>query len=170
VSTWGSPRARGAGKAATRRIEVCCRLSIRPLDPEIARTVLLVGLFTPQNDRTFQRMISEEGTSVTATINADHLSLAITPAVTQMAEHSHKRLAASVYFEIAARYSEKVDGKITQHSNIGQCIQDGVTEKVLAEYPEHPLDWQRICIGFAEVLAGGHIHEDYEDAAGRADG
>lgn len=142
---------------------MCCRISIRPLDPEIARTVLLVGLFKPLNERTFERMIPEEGTSVTATINPDYLSLSITPAVTQMSEHSHKRLAASVYFEIAARYAEKVDGKITQHSNIGACIADKVTEKVLATYPNQPLDWERICVGFAEVLAGGHIHEDHDD-------
>lgn len=123
----------------------------------------MVGLFNPLNDRTYERLIPEEGTSVTATINTDYLSLSITPAVTTMAEHSHKRLAASVYFEIAARYAEKVDGKIAQHSNIGACIADGVTEKVLAEYPNHPLDWQRICVGFADVLAGGHIHDDYDE-------
>lgn len=124
--------------------------------------MLLIGMFTPQNETIYVRRIPEEGTSVTAMIQADSLSLAISPTVTSMAEHSHKRLAASVYFEIAARVAEKTDGKITQHSNIGQCVQDGVTQKVLAQYPQHPLDWQKICVGFAEVLAGGHIHEDYD--------
>lgn len=142
---------------------MCCRLSISPCSPELARTVLLVGLFTPLSETVYERSIPEEGTKVTATVGTETLSLSISPTVTTMAEHSHKRLAASVYFEIAARVAEKTDGKITQHSNIGQCVEDGVTNKVLAEYPRHPLDWQRICPGFAEVLAGGHIHEDYSD-------
>lgn len=142
---------------------MCCRLSIRPLDADIARTVLLVGLFKPLNDRTFERMIPEEGTSVTANINPDHLTLSITPAVTQMHEHSHKRLAASVYLEIAAKYAEKTNGVITQHSNIGACIQDNVTEKVLARYPNQPLAFEKVCPGFQSVLSGEHIHDDHDE-------
>lgn len=142
---------------------MCCRLSVSNCDPEIARTVLLVGMFVPRSETVYERDIPEEGTKVTAIINPESLSLSISPTVTNMAEHSHKRLAASVYFEIAARVAEKVDGTITQHSNIGRCVEDGVTNKVLAEYPKHPLDWQRICVGFQEIMAGNHIHEDYSD-------
>ncbi len=143
---------------------MCCRLTITPCDPDIARTILLVGMFTPvfEGGNEFGRSIPEEGTRVTATIQADALHLQINPTISMMSHHSDKRIAASVYFEIAARYAEKVDGTVTQLSNIGACIADGVSQKVLAQYPDHPLDWSRICVGFAEVLAGGHIHDDYE--------
>lgn len=143
---------------------MCCRLTVKPIDPEIARTVLLVGLFTPQfiGVDIYERSIPEEGTKVTATIQSDALHLQITPSISMMSHHSDKRLAASVYFEIAAKYAEKVDGVVTQLSNIGACVQDGVSAKVLARYPDEPLSFERACIGFQEVLNGGHIHDDYE--------
>jgi len=139
-------------------------MTVKPIDPEIARAVLLVGQFTQQFEGmdTYSRSIPEEGASVTATIQADALALQINPTISMMSHHSDKRIAASVYFELAAKYAEKVDGTVTQLSNIGACVEDGISMKVLAQYPEHPLDWAKICVGFAEVLAGGHIHDDYE--------
>lgn len=144
---------------------MCCRLTITPLDAEIARTVLLVGMFVPvyKDGNEYFRSIPEEGTKVTATILPDALHLQIAPPISMMWHHSNKRLAASVYFEIAAKYAEKVNGKVTQMSNIGACIVDGVRAKVLAEYPDFPLSFERACIGFQEVLAGGHIHDDFEN-------
>jgi hypothetical protein len=143
---------------------MCCRMTVTPIDPEVAHTLLLVGMFTQtyEGGSVYERSIPEEGTRVTATIQSDALHLQITPSISTMAHHSGKRLAASVYFEIAAKYAEHVDGKVTQLSNIGACVEDGVSAKVLAQYPEHPMDWQKICVGFAEVLAGGHIHDDEE--------
>ena len=121
-------------------------------------------MFTPvyENGNEFGRSIPEEGTRVTATIQSDALHLQISPTISMMSDHSHKRIAASVYFEIAAKYAEKVSGTVTQLSNIGACVADGVSSKVLAKYPEMPLSFERACIGFQEVLAGGHIHEDDE--------
>ena len=143
---------------------MCCRILVTPIDPEIARAVLLVGQFTQVYDgNEYARMIPDEGTRVTATIQNDALHLQISPTVSMMSHHSNKRIAASVYFEIAAKYAEKVDGKVTQMSNIGACIEDGVSAKVLAQYPDMPLSFERACIGFQEVLAGGHIHDDFEN-------
>lgn len=143
---------------------MCCRLTVKPIDRDIARTVLLVGMFSPQYEggNIYERSIPEEGTLVTATIQDDALHLQISPTISMMSHHSHKRLAASVYFEIAAKYAEKVDGTVTQMSNIGACVQDGVSMKLLAQYPDMPLSFERACIGFQEVLAGGHIHDDYD--------
>ena len=143
---------------------MCCRTLIRPIDAEVARAVLLIGMFTQvyEGSNEYSRSIPEEGTRVTATIQEDALHLQISPTISLMSHHSDKRLAASVYFEIAAKYAEKTNGTITQMSNIGACIEDGVSAKVLARYPDEPLDWDKICVGFAEVLAGGHIHEDDE--------
>lgn len=139
---------------------MCCRLIVKPIDAEIARAVLLVGMFTSTYGDAYERRIQEEGTTVTATIQDDALHLQISPSISMMSHHSNKRLAASVYFEIAAKYAEKVNGTVTQLSNIGACIEDGVSAKVLAQYPDMPLDWTKICVGFAEVLAGGHIHDE----------
>lgn len=119
-------------------------------------------MFTQQYEGmdTYERSIPEEGTRVTATIQDDALSLQISPTISLMSHHSYKRLAASVYFEIAAKYAEKVDGTITQLSNIGACVEDGVSMKVLARYPDEPMDMTKVCRGFQEVLAGGHIHDE----------
>lgn len=146
---------------------MCCRMTVVPCDPEIARTVLLVGMFTQvfEGSNEYARSIPEEGTRVTATIQADALHLQISPSISMMSHHSYKRLAASVYFEIAAKYAEKVDGTVTQLSNIGACVANGVSSKVLAHYPNMPLSLELVCIGFQEVLAGGHIHEDDEPIA-----
>ncbi len=124
--------------------------------------MLLVGLFTQtyEGSKEYSRSIPEEGTRVTGSIQEDALALSISPTISMMSHHSFKRLAASVYFEIAARYAEKVDGTITQLSNIGACIEDGVSMKVLGEYPDHPMDMSKICRGFIEVLNGGHIHDE----------
>ncbi len=115
-------------------------------------------MFVPTSAISFSRNIPEEGTSVTATITPRSLDLQIAPTISMMSHHSHKRIAASVYFEIAAKYAEKVDGTVTQLSNIGACVADGVSSKLLAQYPHLPLSFERACIGFQEVLAGGHIH------------
>ncbi len=140
-------------------------MTVVPINAEIARTVLLVGMFTPvyTDGKEYGRSIPEEGTRVTATIQDDALHLQISPTISMMSHHSNKRIAASVYFEIAAKYAEKVDGTVTQMSNIGACVADGVSSKVLAVYPDSPLDWGKICVGFAEVLAGGHIHDEEAD-------
>lgn len=117
---------------------------------------------------TYARVIPEEGTKVTATIQADALHLQITPSISVMSHHSYKRLAASVYLEIATRYAEKVDGVITQMSNIGACVADGVSSKVLARYPHEPMNFEKVCVGFQEVLNGGHIHDEEADTSGIA--
>lgn len=138
---------------------------VTPIDADIARATLLVGMFTQQYEGgdTYERSIPEEGTRVTATIQAEALHLQITPTISMMSHHSDKRIAASVYFEIAAKYAEKVAGKVTQMSNIGACVEDGISAKILAQYPDMPLSFERACIGFQEVLNGGHIHDEEAD-------
>jgi len=58
---------------------------------------------------------------------------------------------AGVYFEIAAKYAEKVGGTIIQQANVAGCrTLEG--QLLLAEYPLLPLSYDRICNGFKELL------------------
>jgi len=133
---------------------MCCRMTIEPCIPDVARMVLRVGQFEardgidPEEAYGYQRLILDEGAAVHATITDKHLELSISPAISSDLQHHGKRRTAGVYFEIAARYAEKVNGIITQHSNVGSCITDGVRMRPLASYPEVPLQFDQVCIGF----------------------
>ena len=138
---------------------MCCRLTISPLDKVIAETVLRVGMFTPMHSYPgyWRRDIKEEGTSVEASFNEEaSLILRLDPTVSVYSHHAGKRIAAGVYFEIAAKYAEKVGGTIIQRANVVGCKEEGagVADLVLAQYPNLPLQWGSICNGFREVLLG----------------
>jgi hypothetical protein len=82
------------------------------------------------------------------------LRLELSPSVSQYAHHADKRVSSGVYFEIAAKYAEKVGGVITQLSNVSGCTEGGVSEHILAQYPEQPLRWEQVCPGFRETILG----------------
>jgi hypothetical protein len=127
--------------------------------------VLQVGLFKPvywlPNNPdiavNWERVIAEEGTVVNASLSDDSLELNISPAISVFAHHHGKRLAASVYFEIAAKYAEKVGGEIIQRATVIGCKNgDHPQELVVAHYPGLPMNFERICPGFQAVLLEGH--------------
>jgi len=139
----------------------CCRMSVQPLVPEIAVAILTVGQFKPNGILTaeglpisWRREIPEEGAAVMANIgNGEALELSIDPAISILAHHAGKRITAGVYFEIAAKYAEKVNGVVIQKATVASCVVDG-KELVLASYPEMPLSFARVCIGFRQVILG----------------
>lgn len=137
---------------------MCCRLTIAPLDPEIAVAVLALGLFTPTDGLagTWERSIAEEQTIVRAIMGSDFnaLRLELSPSVSHYSHHAEKRIASGVYFEIAAKYAEKVNGTIKQLSNVVGCVEGGVAEHILAQYPDIPMLWERVCPGFRETILG----------------
>jgi hypothetical protein len=137
---------------------MCCRLTVSPLLPEIATGVLSVGLFTPMPGlpSSWHRAIDEEETFVKAILlpESNALRLELYPSVSQYAHHAQKRIASGVYFEIAAKYAEKVGGRIVQLSNVSGCIEGGVAEHLLAQYPDLPLLWEKVCPGFRETILG----------------
>ncbi len=151
------------GSALAGTTEVCCRIEIQPLVPEVAIAQLTIGQFCldPTTDR-WSRRIDEEGTTVTAVLSTDRLCLSLSPTISQYSHHFGKRLATGVYLEIAARYAEKVDGEVVQLSNVAGCSESGIVRKELAWYPTRPLDFSRVCAGFQEVIAG-HSHEGDEE-------
>jgi hypothetical protein len=105
----------------------------------------------------WERVIPEEGTVVNASISDEALELNISPAISVFAHHTGKRLAASVYFEIAAKYAEKVGGEIIQRATVVGCkAGDHPQELLIARYPSMPMSFDRICSGFRAVLLEGH--------------
>jgi hypothetical protein len=143
---------------------ICCRTSVYPLDVKTAIAVLNVGMFkpvywlpsNPDYAVNWERSLPEEGTVVNASISDDSLELNISPAISVFAHHHGKRLAAGVYFEIAAKYAEKVGGEIIQRATVVGCkAGDHPQELLLARYPSMPMNFERICSGFRAVLLEG---------------
>src|SRR5690606_9365697 len=98
----------------------------------------------------------EEGTTVHASLNGDALELNLRPAITIFGHHNDKRIAASVSFEIAAKYAEKVGGTASQRATVTGCRAGADSPGLLlASYPEMPLNYDRSCPGFKAVLLGG---------------
>ena len=151
---------------------ICCRTSVYPLDIQTAVAVLGVGLFKPvywSPGRTeaavnWERQIDTEGTVVHAALRDGCLELNLAPAISVFSQHHGKRLAASVYFEIAAKYAEKVGGTIVQRATVVGCKPStSPQELILAEYPAMPMSFDRICPGFRAVLqeaTGGMAIDD----------
>jgi hypothetical protein len=132
--------------------------------------VLSAGLFrpvywlkdSPEIAVNWERYLPEEGTTVNASLADRSLELNISPAISVFAHHEGKRLAASVYFEIAAKYAEKVGGSVFQQATVLGCkAGDRPQALVLARYPDMPIRHDRICQGFQELLARGTLLEPH---------
>lgn len=160
---------------------MCCRLTVQPLDIDIAIAVLKTGQFSPSilpygeavpeelilqawhTTKELRRRIElDDGSThlVTARLvpESNHLRLELSPSISQYMHHALHRVDGGVYFEIAAKYAEKVGGEIKQLSNVAGCTDSGVSEKLLASYPSQPLMWEQVCRGFQEAILG-HSHE-----------
>lgn len=132
---------------------MCCRLEVEPLIREIAAVQLAIGQFEWQeHNQTWRREIPEEHTFVQVSYVNDRLHLEILPSIQQYEHHAGKRITAGVYFEMAARYAQKVNGRVEQLANVVGCSTVGIQRKVLAEYPRSPMNFNAICNGFMEVL------------------
>jgi hypothetical protein len=140
--------------------DICCRTSVYPLDPEIAAAVLALGQFKPLRlpdgsdvSSTWVRPIEEEGTTVSVSLANGCFDLVIAPAISAFDHHHGKRITAGVYFEIAAKYAEKVGGEIIQRATVVGCKS---TEQgpalIVAKYPAMPMSFERVCEGFRHEL------------------
>ena len=147
---------------------MCCRMVVRPLNPELLRATLTIGQFQPAHfgpestemATRWERQIPEEGATVTVHVVNDGIEISISPAISHYEHHMGKRLAAGVYFEIAARYAEKVGGTVVQRATVEGCTTGPESkELLLASYPAMPLRFDRICDGFqAAILGEEHLH------------
>jgi hypothetical protein len=146
---------------------MCCRTVVRPLNQQLARATLTIGqfkpvYFAPDNPdfaMRWERAVPEEGTVVTVHVIKDALELSISPAISTFNHHLGKRIAAGIYFEIAARYAEKVGGVVVQRATVEGCTMgESSKELLLASYPSMPLSFDRICAGFQETILGEAHH------------
>lgn len=113
-----------------------------------------IGQFISDGFGRWMRTIEEEQTSVMASMTDEGLILSLSPAVSSMAGHHDKRIAASVMYSIAAVYGEKVNGIIEQTSiNVKECQEHG-SSRLLAVYPETRLNFANLCPGFRLVFIG----------------
>jgi hypothetical protein len=101
--------------------------------------------------------VAEESASVKVSLRDGFLNLRISPVIHRYEHHARLRIAGSIYFEIAAKYAEKVGGTIAQHQNVVGCTVGQTQSLLLAEYPHVPLQWDRVCAGFREVLLGNGV-------------
>ena len=92
---------------------------------------------------------------VTVSLSDGGLNISISPSISVYSHHEHKRIAASICFEIAAKYAEKVGGEVIQRGAVAGCRPIGQSgDLLLARYPVEPLDWEHVCGGFRAVLLG----------------
>jgi hypothetical protein len=145
---------------------MCCRTEVSPLLPDIARVMLTIGGFVPLGDAataiTWRRDIFEENCAVTVTLEGGVFRAGISPSISSYPQHAGKRITAGVYFEICAKYAEKVDGTVTQKANVAGCKvgDEGVSSLIMAVYPGVPLTYERACRGFQELILSDHGHDD----------
>jgi hypothetical protein len=142
---------------------MCCRTSVYPLEPHLAASILQIGRFTPRPGcqeedglpLTWVRAIEEEGALVTVSLSGGVFDLTISPSISSFDHHLGKRITASVYFEIGAKYAEKVAGEIVQRATVIGCKNSDGAGLVIARYPSMPLSFERVCHGFQSVLLPG---------------
>lgn len=143
---------------------MCCRTIVAPLVPEIAVAQLTLGMFKPaytaagsEYPTLWERRVDEENCRVTVSIAGQHFEVNISPSISAYDQHLGKRITASLYFEIAALYAEKVGGDVIQRATVLGCKDDFQESSLrLASYPSLPLSFERICKGFQHVLLDDH--------------
>lgn len=137
---------------------MCCKAELRPINRELAITMLQIGMFErlhPDGDKFWKRNIPEERCTVNVIVNDDVIEANISPSVGNYHDHLGKRIAGSVYFEILAKMAEKMNATVIQKANVTGCTTGGVAQLMLAHYPDMPLSYDRVCNGFREVLLEG---------------
>ena len=142
---------------------MCCRTSVYPLDTSLATSILTIGRFMPREGTlldsgvplTWQRAIEEEGTIVTVSLANGVFDLTISPSISTFDHHLGKRITAGVYFEMSAKYAEKIGGEIVQRATVVGCKSVDGSGLVIARYPSMPLTFDHVCHGFQSVLMPG---------------
>ena len=71
-----------------------------------------------------------------------------------LGEHKNAGQIASILFKVMMVLGERGGGLITQTNLMGPCLQEG-PYRVLAEYPDHPLMYENLCLGFRADLLNG---------------
>jgi hypothetical protein len=138
----------------------CCQLQVSPLLPDLAASLLAIGRFEPVYvppqggiATHWHRILTPSNyVEVNLCAEEDRLVIYIRPAISNYAGHAGKRDQAAMALELAARYAEKADGIVTQMANVDVCRGDGLTARVLAQYPSLPMQFDRLCLGLQALF------------------
>ncbi len=69
-------------------------------------------------------------------------------------EHHASGQLASILFKVLMVLGERGGGELVQTNLMGPCLAEGAN-KILAQYPEHPLLFENLCQGFRNDLLNG---------------
>lgn len=128
-----------------------------PLVEPIATQILTLGQFS-NDDTLWHRIVREENTQVSVKFDAESLLISLSPVISRMEDHAAHRTSAAIMFEIGWRYVEKVHGEMEQQSTVGECLTERPSMITIARYPDMPLRWEQVCLGFRSVFIGeGHV-------------
>ena len=141
---------------------MCCRSTVAPL-PEGWEWIMGIAGFK-QGKIEWIRHVGES--TVVANLDAiGQLHFKLTPSIGAHSPNDHlvNAPAAAVMFETMRALAERSNGTIQQLSLVGMCLLDnGLQFRVLAEYPEKPLLFDRLCSGFQAVFLRGVPQERTE--------
>lgn len=135
---------------------MCCTCTVSPIVPETAEAILALGQFTLKAPGIWERKVTEDDGDiiiVTAMIAANSLKLSLFPTITTAVQH--RRVSGGVYFEIACKVAEKCGSTIVQSSNVTECVENSERKKLLASYPNEPMSWAAVCVGFQRACLPG---------------
>jgi hypothetical protein len=136
----------------------------------MAASILSIGRFVPKHacaedagiPLTWQRYVEEEDAVVTVSLTGGIFDISISPSINSFDHHLGKRITAGVYFEISAKYAEKVAGEIVQRATVTGCKESSNGAGLLvARYPSMPMTFDRVCHGFQAVLIPGEHDFDH---------
>lgn len=141
---------------------MCCRQHVSPIDIPTALAVLEIGQFKPIHTAAnfefptlWERAVPEENSRVTVNLSGQTFEINIAPSISSFDQHAGKRITAGIYFEIGAKFAEKVGGEIIQRATVLGCrASDAESALVLAHYPVMPMNFERVCAGFRAVILG----------------
>ena len=147
---------------------MCCRVTIEPVSPNLHEVLHLAG-FAPISRDFWDREIRQNDlllSTVRAENKFTHVNLSLRPSIAShdLSHHVRHAAAGSIMFKVAMTLAEACGGTITQEGLMGQCLDaNGDEKRLLAQYPTMPLTFDRLCLGFSEVLMRGVSQEQKAD-------
>lgn len=106
---------------------------------------------------------------ITASIQIEGIHLKLNPSIGEHSPENHaaNAVSAAIMLKTAMTLAERIDGSVTQGSLVGVCKKEngGNSQRLLGAYPEQPVLWENLCVGFREVLGGGIPQLGPADAA-----
>ena len=79
-------------------------------------------------------------------------------------DHRTNALGGGIMFKLLMTLGEQLGADVTQDSLVGECrIESGDQRIALASYPEQPLMFENLCLGFRQTLMQGVEQEPPSD-------